>query len=143
MAAAPQQPSRQSPQPAPAPPAGLGPAEQPQTPERQKPAPQLSPNKAPEGSQGHAEPIRTPGSSRNRLPERPSTFDIPLDEEQFRSNKRRRIGECSIQFFLCFLALINLPRYSKYSSRGCTRSSVGECAGRAFSPSDSRCDYKR
>ncbi|KKA25162.1 hypothetical protein T310_0802 [Rasamsonia emersonii CBS 393.64] len=95
VAAAPQQPSRQSPQPAPAPPAGLGPAEQPQTPERQKPAPQLSPNKAPEGSQGHAEPIRTPGSSRNRLPERPSTFDIPLDEEQFRSNKRRRIGTAS------------------------------------------------
>ncbi|KAL5361555.1 hypothetical protein BJX96DRAFT_152196 [Aspergillus floccosus] len=36
---------------------------------------------------------RTPGSARNALPERPSTFDIPLDEptDHGRSSKRRKI----------------------------------------------------
>ncbi|KAL1966646.1 hypothetical protein VTN77DRAFT_4057 [Rasamsonia byssochlamydoides] len=94
VAAAPQQSSRQSPQPAPAPPVGLGPAERPKTPEIQVPASQSSPNKTSAGSQGRKGTIRTPGSSRNRLPERPSTFDIPLDEppEQGRSAKRRKIG---------------------------------------------------
>ncbi|KAJ5601999.1 hypothetical protein N7510_011533 [Penicillium lagena] len=37
---------------------------------------------------------RTPGSARNNLPERPSTYDIPADDvpEQTRSAKRRRIS---------------------------------------------------
>ncbi|KAJ5808716.1 hypothetical protein N7474_009985 [Penicillium riverlandense] len=37
---------------------------------------------------------RTPGSARNHLPERPSTYDLPVDDlpEQTRSVKRRRIN---------------------------------------------------
>ena len=37
---------------------------------------------------------RTPGSARNKLPERPSMFDIPGDDEPEppRSIKRRKIG---------------------------------------------------
>ncbi|KAL3435115.1 hypothetical protein BDV09DRAFT_204231 [Aspergillus tetrazonus] len=39
------------------------------------------------------QPVRTPGSARNKLPPRRSTFDIPPDDEPEleRSNKRRRI----------------------------------------------------
>lgn len=37
---------------------------------------------------------RTPGSARNKLPERPSTYDIPSDDrsEQTQSNKRRKLS---------------------------------------------------
>lgn len=40
------------------------------------------------------QPVRTPGSARNKLPPRRSTFDIPPDDEPEleRSSKRRRIG---------------------------------------------------
>lgn len=39
-------------------------------------------------------PQRTPGSARNNRPQRPSAYDIPLDDapEQIRSNKRRKIS---------------------------------------------------
>ncbi|KAJ5947799.1 hypothetical protein N7466_000814 [Penicillium verhagenii] len=44
-------------------------------------------------SQTIGQPQRTPGSARNRLPQRLSTYDIPIDDrpEGQRSNKRRRI----------------------------------------------------
>ena len=50
------------------------------------------------------EPLRTPGSARNHLPQRPSTYDIPSDDrlEQQGSNKRRKISascRCSIVRF--------------------------------------------
>ncbi|KAJ5765438.1 hypothetical protein N7520_004997 [Penicillium odoratum] len=45
-------------------------------------------------SQSISQPQRTPGSARNDLPRRPSTYDIPSDErpEEPRSNKRRKIN---------------------------------------------------
>ncbi|KAJ5641698.1 hypothetical protein N7490_005698 [Penicillium lividum] len=45
-------------------------------------------------SQSTSQPQRTPGSARNDLPRRPSTYDIPSDErpEEPRSNKRRKIN---------------------------------------------------
>ncbi|KAJ5673044.1 hypothetical protein N7507_002171 [Penicillium longicatenatum] len=46
------------------------------------------------GSQTIIQSQRTPGSARNNLPRRPSTYDIPSDErpEVPRSNKRRRLS---------------------------------------------------
>lgn len=67
------------------------PARQPKT----QPAPQAqlsSPKTDLPGSQGSQ---RTPGSARNARPQRPSTFDIPSDDDEIelpRSAKRRKIG---------------------------------------------------
>ncbi|KAJ5891397.1 uncharacterized protein N7473_007625 [Penicillium subrubescens] len=46
------------------------------------------------GSQTDGRIRRTPGSARNRLPARPSPYDIPADDEptQPRSNKRRKLS---------------------------------------------------
>lgn len=71
-------------------------------PEAQKPArTQTAPNTTPRslkvsqpGSQARGIE-RTPGSARNKLPERPSTYEIPSSDdrsEQIRSNKRRKIS---------------------------------------------------
>ncbi|KAJ5294378.1 hypothetical protein PENANT_c006G03542 [Penicillium antarcticum] len=63
-----------------------------------EPRPQTQPATTPPlpkvSTQGEKENARTPGSARNRLPERPSTYDIPSDDgpEQTRSNKRRKIN---------------------------------------------------
>ncbi|KAL4885835.1 hypothetical protein BJY04DRAFT_214033 [Aspergillus karnatakaensis] len=55
-----------------------------------QPEPSLEPTNI---SSAESSTQRTPGSARNKLPPRPSTFDIPADEELdiSRSNKRRRI----------------------------------------------------
>ncbi|KAF4761303.1 hypothetical protein N7455_002771 [Penicillium solitum] len=71
-------------------------------PEAQKPPrTQTAPNTTPRslkvsqlGSQARGIE-RTPGSARNKLPERPSTYEIPSSDdrsEQIRSNKRRKIN---------------------------------------------------
>ncbi|KAL2013207.1 hypothetical protein VTN00DRAFT_732 [Thermoascus crustaceus] len=88
----PPQPTRPEPQPAPSVPEPRPPSRR-STPEKQPPSAQRSPRGTPSGSQGGGTKIRTPGSSRNHLPERPSTFDIPSDDspEQGRSSKRRKI----------------------------------------------------
>ncbi|KAJ9486020.1 hypothetical protein VN97_g7319 [Penicillium thymicola] len=65
-------------------------------PETQKPSrTQTAPNTTPRSLKGsQARGIeRTPGSARNKLPERPSTYEIPSSDdrsEQTRSNKRRK-----------------------------------------------------
>ncbi|EAW11352.1 uncharacterized protein ACLA_090450 [Aspergillus clavatus NRRL 1] len=59
--------------------------------------PNVSPVRAPSVLHGLESSQRTPRSARNGLPERPSMFDIPSDEnvELERSNKRRKIGSPS------------------------------------------------
>ncbi|KAL4926565.1 uncharacterized protein BDV17DRAFT_269059 [Aspergillus undulatus] len=61
--------------------------------------PQTQPSLSPIRSNANAVALnqsvqRTPGSARNKLPPRPSTFDIPAEDEPEleRSSKRRRIG---------------------------------------------------
>lgn len=80
------------------------PASQPQT--QPAPQPQLSsPKPSLPGSQGSQ---RTPGSARNARPQRPSTFDIPPDDDEIelpRSAKRRKIG------------VLTFPYRSTYSRR--------------------------
>ncbi|KAF7594784.1 hypothetical protein BBP40_008287 [Aspergillus hancockii] len=55
--------------------------------------PSLSPPRELQSSQDRESLQRTPGSARNSLPERPSTFDIPEDDalDLGRSSKRRKI----------------------------------------------------
>ncbi|KGO41321.1 hypothetical protein PEX1_065650 [Penicillium expansum] len=66
-----------------------------QNPPRTQTAPNTTPLKA---SQPGSQPRgveRTPGSARNKLPERPSTYEVPSSDdrsEQTRSNKRRKIS---------------------------------------------------
>ncbi|KAJ6044079.1 uncharacterized protein N7446_002276 [Penicillium canescens] len=69
-------------------PLAIVPEPQPQT----QPATTPRPTKA--STQGEEETARTPGSARNKFPERPSTYDIPSDDrpEQTRSSKRRKIN---------------------------------------------------
>lgn len=45
-------------------------------------------------AQGDSRPQRTPGSARNQLPQRPSTFDIPPDNGhgERQSNKKRKLS---------------------------------------------------
>ncbi|OGE58565.1 hypothetical protein PENARI_c001G10204 [Penicillium arizonense] len=59
---------------------------------RTQPATTPRPTKA--STQGEEETARTPGSARNKFPERPSTYDIPSEDgpEQTRSSKRRKIN---------------------------------------------------
>lgn len=59
-----------------------------------------------------------PGSARSTRRQRPSTFDIPTDEdpEQRRTSKRRRIGTClddCIDLYLVLTKLKNLPERYK------------------------------
>ncbi|KGO76517.1 hypothetical protein PITC_087960 [Penicillium italicum] len=66
-----------------------------QNPPRTQTAPNTTPLKVSQpGSQARGIE-RTPGSARNKLPERPSTYEIPSSDdrsEQTRSNKRRKIS---------------------------------------------------
>ncbi|KAJ5748597.1 uncharacterized protein N7511_010293 [Penicillium nucicola] len=69
-------------------PLAIVPPIQPQTqPATTPPSPEAS-------TQAEKQNARTPGSARNKLPERPSTYDIPSDDgpEQTRSSKRRKIN---------------------------------------------------
>lgn len=58
----------------------------------------LTPQKGLKASQSQGIVYRSPGSSRNDLPERPSLFDIPQDDPPLseRSRKRRKIGSCTL-----------------------------------------------
>ncbi|CAG8923472.1 unnamed protein product [Penicillium salamii] len=76
-------------------PAPLAIVPEPKNPPQTQPAPAIP--QPPEESQPISPApaaLRTPGSARNQLPERPSTYDIVSDErgEQTRSNKRRKLS---------------------------------------------------
>ncbi|CAG8139636.1 unnamed protein product [Penicillium salamii] len=76
-------------------PAPLADVPEPKNPLQTQPAPAIP--QPPEESQPISPApaaLRTPGSARNHLPERPSTYDIVSDErgEQTRSNKRRKLS---------------------------------------------------
>ncbi|CAG8246225.1 unnamed protein product [Penicillium salamii] len=76
-------------------PAPLSDVPEPKNPLQTQPAPAIP--QPPEESQPISPApaaLRTPGSARNHLPERPSTYDIVSDErgEQTRSNKRRKLS---------------------------------------------------
>ncbi|KAJ5174957.1 uncharacterized protein N7482_000834 [Penicillium canariense] len=67
---------------------------EPKEPSQPETAPTPAASPALKDSQGIGSVRRTPGSARNQLPQRPSTYDIPSDDgpAQLRSNKRRKIS---------------------------------------------------
>ncbi|EKV08069.1 A.T hook-like [Penicillium digitatum] len=70
-----------------------------QNPPRTQTAPNTTPLKVSQRGSLAQGTERTPGSARNKLPERPSTYEIPSSDdrpERTRSNKRRKIGSTNV-----------------------------------------------